>query len=707
MKSILFIVAIFSCLQASTQSDSINLNEVVITATKTERSLISVPMPVSIIKAKIISMSGSSRLQDILSEQNGLSIVPQINGFGNGLQLQGLNPDYTMILIDGEPLIGRLTGNLELNRITVANIKRIEIVKGPSSSLYGSEALGGVINIITHSPEVSKLNLGLKYASNNTLDASLQTNLIKNDLSISVFGNHFRTAGFDLSPNIYGQTVSPYYNSTLQLKLKKDFRERHIFSLSGKSYFETQENEYQVVNGLDSIRVFGHAYVKDFSLNPQYKLKLANHTFINTSVYGSFYETNTQLFKNDSREVYYTDSFQQLFIRPEIQASCYFQDFQKWTAGIGSAFESVKTSRYADSEQRNQQTNFVYIQHEWTIKNRFEIVSGIRYDLNTIYGSQWSPKFAAQWSVGKRWKLKSSFGTGFKAPDFRYLYLNFKNAAAGYFVFGTNELKYQIEKLKNNGEIQQLFYDVNLIGKLDPEKSMAINAGFQFYYNANGHVDVNFFRNDLEGLIESQPIALTIDQKTIYSYSNIKRAFTQGLEFSVIHKLNFGLHIEMSSQILFAMDKEILDQINQGQVFGRDPISKETYRIKKSDYFGLYNRSRHTESLKLFYENKKHHWDASIRLIYKGKFGISNTAGSVQGNIRPASDINGNSILDQYDQFVDGYILCNVSISKNLLDKFRIQLGADNLFNYIDSDHIPSLFGRNLYLNVNYKLYKK
>lgn len=68
----------------------------------------------------------------------------------------------------------------------------------------------------------------------------------------------------------------------------------------------------------------------------------------------------------------------------------------------------------------------------------------------------------------------------------------------------------------------------------------------------------------------------------------------------MVHKLNFGLHIELSSQILFAMDKEILDQINQDQVFGRDPISKETYRIKKSDYFGLYNRSRHTESLKLF-----------------------------------------------------------------------------------------------------------
>ncbi|MBL0295590.1 MAG: Plug domain-containing protein [Saprospiraceae bacterium] len=67
---------------------------------------------------------GSSRLQDVLLEQVGINIVPQINGLGNGLQLQGLNPDYTLILIDGEPVVGRYTGSLELNRITAGEIKK-------------------------------------------------------------------------------------------------------------------------------------------------------------------------------------------------------------------------------------------------------------------------------------------------------------------------------------------------------------------------------------------------------------------------------------------------------------------------------------------------------------------------------------------------------------------------------------------------------
>ena len=98
MRLLTIICLIFLLNKLSAQSDSVQLNEVIITATKTERSIGTVPMPVSVIKAKMINLSGSSRLQDILNEQSGLNVVAQINGFGNGIQMQGLNPDYTMIL---------------------------------------------------------------------------------------------------------------------------------------------------------------------------------------------------------------------------------------------------------------------------------------------------------------------------------------------------------------------------------------------------------------------------------------------------------------------------------------------------------------------------------------------------------------------------------------------------------------------------------
>ena len=136
-----------------------NGDSVVVTATRTERKLSNLTVPVTIINAKTIQQNGALRLTDILKEQTGLNLT---SGFGAGVQLQGLNPDYTIILINGEPLVGRTAGVLDLNRIALGNIKKIEIVKGPSSSLYGSEAMAGVINIITDATVGSPITMGLR-----------------------------------------------------------------------------------------------------------------------------------------------------------------------------------------------------------------------------------------------------------------------------------------------------------------------------------------------------------------------------------------------------------------------------------------------------------------------------------------------------------------------------------------------------------------
>ena len=159
---ILYLVLVLS-LAAGAQTDTLfnkTMDEVVVTATRTERKLGNVAVPVTIISQQTIRQSGSLRLKDILQEQTGLYIT---NGFGAGVQMQGLNPDYTLILIEGEPLVGRTAGVLDLNRISAGSVKKIEIVKGPSSSLYGSEAMAGVINIITDKSFRKNVELGVRY----------------------------------------------------------------------------------------------------------------------------------------------------------------------------------------------------------------------------------------------------------------------------------------------------------------------------------------------------------------------------------------------------------------------------------------------------------------------------------------------------------------------------------------------------------------
>ena len=179
----LTILIVFSSYSQEKQlNDSINQNilkEVIITGTKTIRNLSSLPLPALIITQKEIENSNSTRLSEILNEQAGLITIPDFGG-GEGIQLQGLDSQYTLILIDGLPIIGRSAGTLDINRFSTGNIKQIEIVKGASSSLYGSEAIGGVINIITKRP-VEGFDSDLSYyiGSNNTNDTNLLVNYKK------------------------------------------------------------------------------------------------------------------------------------------------------------------------------------------------------------------------------------------------------------------------------------------------------------------------------------------------------------------------------------------------------------------------------------------------------------------------------------------------------------------------------------------------
>lgn len=174
---ILFFSSCSQYLVAQIETDSLktsHLKEVIVTGTRTERSVATLPLPTQIITGESIRKSGLSRLNEIIQEQTGLITVPDFGG-GEGIQMQGLDAAYVMILIDGQPLFGRSAGTLDLSRISVNNIEKIEIVKGASSSLYGSEALAGVVNIITKkttTTEQLKSNFNYKLATFNTHDIS-------------------------------------------------------------------------------------------------------------------------------------------------------------------------------------------------------------------------------------------------------------------------------------------------------------------------------------------------------------------------------------------------------------------------------------------------------------------------------------------------------------------------------------------------------
>jgi outer membrane receptor for ferrienterochelin and colicins len=197
-------------------------------------------------------------------------------------------------------------------------------------------------------------------------------------------------------------------------------------------------------------------------------------------------------------------------------------------------------------------------------------------------------------------------------------------------------------------------------------------------------------------------VAITTTNQSIYSYRNIKRAYTEGLEANFTYPLSSKLNLSLGYQLLYAKDKDVAEQVANGEVYWRDPVTLVTKRLQPSEYFGLYNRSRHMGNIKLFYSDKERGIEGSVRVIYRGRYGIGDIRGNIQGETIPTSDRNNNGILDVYDTFVEGYALVNISAAKTLKQGLRFQVGIDNLFDYTDKIYIPNIPGRLVYTSISY-----
>jgi outer membrane receptor for ferrienterochelin and colicins len=675
------------------------LGEVVVTATRTERSSAEVPMPVTVIGAKQINAMGSVRLNDVLGEQTGLSIVAD---HGRGVQMQGLNPEYTLILVDGEPLIGRTAGTLELSRVAVGNIQRVEVVKGPASALWGSEALAGVVNIITQKPQAGTSGtLRLRYGSNRTADVSASFNQQGERLGITAFLNRYSSAGYTLRPESGTATVPPFANYTAQSRLIYQLGERTKLSVSGRYFAESQASTYPVATAAGTREVRYESRQQDYSLNPVLTHGTANgRLFATARFYAAGYRTREDYTYTADGSAYDNTYFNQTFLRPEGQLDWRLGSRHTLTGGAGYIRESVAATRY-DATQL-MQSYYGFVQDDWTPLPGLNVVAGARYDGHNQYKRQLSPKASARYQVRPWLAVRGSAGRGYRAPDFRQLYLNFSNPAVGYSVFGTQEVGARLTALAQAGQLMrdpatgQPLINTALLdraGSLRPESSVAYNAGLQLDPTEKLSFTASYFRNSLRDLIETTPVAQKTNGQSVFTYYNVSRAYTQGVEAEAGYQLLSGLRLSGGYQYLVAKDQAVEARLAAGDVYRRDPTTLLTERVKAADYGGLFNRSKHSGNVKLFYDNTAKGLTASLRGIYRGRYGFQ--------------DLNGNAILDTDAEYVRGYTLWNVAASKTWQQRYTLQVGVDNALGYTDPAYIGTLPGRLLYATVELRLAKK
>ena len=677
-----------------------DIEEVVITATRTERKLGNIAVPVLLISKQAIRQSGSLRMHDILSEQTGLYITSgggstSAGGglFGNGVQIQGLSPDYTLVLLDGEPIIGRQGGVIDLSRLAVSNVRKVEIVKGPSSSLYGSEAMGGVVNIITEQPQQTRVDAGFRYGRFATTDANITAAIKKEKWGIQVFGNRNSSNGFDLDKNTGGQTQDPYHNYTGQLRANYFAGLKTKFSLSARYFNESQQNFFlttEIGTG-NTIAITGSGIVRDLNLNPVMTHQFNDRVRSSMRLYFSRYEYEQNLVKERINTAYYYDFFQQDFYRVENQTDFRIAGNHFANAGLGFVKENLHTTRY--DGKRSNKIAYGFLQDEWRATEKLTVIGGLRYDNNTAYQSRLSPKMAAVYKISDKLRINASYGAGFKAPDFRQLFLNFMNTAAGgYVIYGANEITItDIERQKLEGEVTEILPRAYQLALLEPEISKGWNGGLRWDPNEQFSLNLNIFRNDISNLIQVDIIAFRSNAAPVYSYFNVKEAETGGVELNSQYKFSKGWQISGGYQFLSTADKADLVRIKEGSVFTRDLATNETYKVKRAEYAGLANRSAHMANAKLFYEEAKTGWSGSFRVIYRSRWGTF--------------DRDGNGLINRSDEFAKGFAQLNLAIGKTIRS-FYLQAGIDNLLDYKDELNLPAKPGIQPYVNIVYSFIK-
>lgn len=649
---------------------------VVVTATRTRRDLEEVSLPVNVITAEEVQRAGSMRLDEVLSEQTGLQLV---HDHGTGIQVQGFDPDYTLIMIDGSPVIGRSAGTLDLTRISVQNVEQIEVVKGPSSALWGSDALAGVINIITEKPgqEAFSASLSSRYGSHNTLDLSGQFSHQSGGWENQLFANLNRSGGYRLNADALAQTVPDFENLTLNYSGSYAFSESLKLS-TGLRYFEESQRNQDRIQTEDSqrreLRILGDE--RDVMIRPALEWRPLPELRLEASWNSSMYEQESDMRFQDDGQVYDASSFRQFYNKPELQAEYQWasRPSLSTTSGGGAIMERLDAGRYPSDPAFT--TAFAYAQQHWRPDARFELTAGLRYDAHSEYSAQLSPKFSTRYRLSDQLQLRASLGRGFKAPEFRQLFLDFNNSTAGYSVFGYSTVEDGLGRLMQEGRISEILIPLEQLEQIRAESSWAINAGGDLDAGEYLRLRLNLFANQVDNLIETAPIARRTNGQSVFTYFNVNEVRTRGLESELRFQWNERFRAALGYQLLDArrrIERQRRVQDENGELVERTDISYEP----------MFNRSRHSGTVKLYYDAPAG-WGANMRASLRGPYALFDT--------------NGNEFADE-NEYENGYTVWNTAVYRQLLERYTLQLGVDNLTGYTSMNQ-PNLPGRLWYLQL-------
>lgn len=499
------------------------LNEVVVTGTQKEIKRLESPVPVEIYTAQFFKKNPTPSIFDALQHVNG--VRPQLNcnicNTGD-IHINGLEGPYTMVLIDGMPIVSSLSTVYGLSGIPNALVERIEVVKGPASSLYGSEAVGGLINIITKKVQNAALlsadAMATGYGEYNT-DLGFKVN-VSPKIAVLTGLNYFNYQN-KIDHNHDGFTdVTLQDRISLFQKWNIDRKSNKLFSLAGRFLYEDRWGGEMRWNksyrGGDE--VYGESiYTKRFELIGNYQLPVKEKLFLAFSL--THHDQNSR-YGNVPYLAQQKIAFSQLTWDKKIGLhDLLFGSALRYT------YYDDNTPATASADLHNQQNQpertflpGLFAQDEVKLSKAHSLLLGFRYDYNSTHGHILTPRLAYKWSLNEKSIIRLNAGTGFRVVN---LFTEDHAALTGAReVVVRNELK------------PERSYNINLnyLTKVYLDNGSFFGLDFSAFYT--------YFNNRIVGDFETNPNQIIYNNLNGHAVSkgltgNLDMALTNGLKASI------------------------------------------------------------------------------------------------------------------------------------------------------------------------------
>lgn len=541
------LMAVVACLSSSAQdayTDTIyrkfDLDEVVVTGTRTPKFLKDTPIQTRVINAKEIARLDATNVQDLLQQElPGVEFTYAMNQQTH-LNFSGFGGQGVLFLVDGERLAGETMDDVDFTRLSMDNVERIEIVKGAASALYGSNATGGVINIITKkSQKPVILNVNARYAKHNEQRYGGTFGLNGKHWNNMFTVNFNRMDNYDVhsASNPVTRIISTVYgDKTINFKDQLVWSSNKNFHLSGRAGYFFRET----VRSADQPERY-----RDFSGGLGMQWNISEHDDFQASYAFDQYD------KSDYQRITKLDIRDYSNVQNSLRL-LYNHRFDRGDVlTIGSDFmHDYLYNTNLENETRNQNSWDLFGQYDWRISEQWEAVGAVRYDyFSDGKESHVTPKLNVCYKPIYNLSIRAGYGMGFRAPTLKEKYYNFDMAGI-WIVEGNANLKSEVS------------HNFNL--------SAEYTKG---HYNLTGSVYYNKVKNKLA---TSAPYFKTPNDKLPYlPYANLDDYSVCGGEIGAQAKWNNGF----GARLTYAYTKEQLAKDKDGHTINNQYIPAREHAL--------------------------------------------------------------------------------------------------------------------------------